>query len=214
MSSKTINPYLPLLLILVVSSPIAMAQMGFRQEPLYEEGGFTNPEDGNFALIFAFVFWGAVVWFFVRQLGNQHEEPKVDSTNHNREKNRTIELNKTATTRSHRSVITSDLRNTTCLEAALRRSPSILFIQMCPLMITQALDRVQTDLDASFYIIGHLEKPIVAWFKFGIAADFSSSPIKLSELREVFGYHKDLLGGGEDQVSFEVFAQRVNNIGS
>lgn len=184
----------------------AVAQMGFRQERYYEEGGFSDPATGLFSIVFAFLFWGVIVWLLIRQLDDKSpRRTSADYEDHRRPHGRSNESSGSYEKRRPLKVISTS-------RSGVYKSESLSFVTLYPYMIYPALERASQDPSAAFFLIGRSEKPVIAWFACGKAADLSLLPIRIDDLHAIFGYHKDILGGGEDEVSYEVFSVNVRKI--
>jgi hypothetical protein len=203
-------------------TPVVIAQMRHREEPLYDDGGGTSGNENPilFLLFLAFMIWvlpflfklvvALIVnfWTNIKKDDSRSTKVRYEYVDGRQPRDRSdtgnvslkVSMSHTARDQSKTSVSNG---------WDSPKTESIRVITLYPWMLSYALERVEQDFDASFYLLGENERPVIAWFAYDKAADFSQLPIRIGDLSSIFGYHKDVLGGGEDQVSFKVFAETV-----
>jgi hypothetical protein len=196
------NPFLVVAIgtvILIARANIAFAQMGTRPELYYEEGGFQDDTTGFLVLVFSFVFYFFVLRAIVRSL----EKSK-------REEDDRAERRKTLDPQPVRQALDSEETDRKPNTTTNRESPQ----ESAEKRVLYYLSRVLPDEEACFYIIGVDEKPIVVWFRQGIAADFSKKLYEEVCVESIFGRSISMSALEDYEVGPKAFRNRVLEVHS
>jgi hypothetical protein len=199
--------------------------MRHREDLLYDDGGtvssgnpiafllllafmiFVMPTVFRLALVFVFHFWTNITKSGEKSPIGRSKDSVNDPRANDRSEPRSVVLEKSVFYKTREEFkVSATSRN------GLHKSESLSFITLYPFMVYHALEKVQHDPNVAFYLLGRDERPVIAWLDCSAAADFRHLPIQIGDRSTIFGYHKDALGGDEDRVSFEVFAETVRKL--